>query len=94
MLVAVGHIRAVLMGTPSFSRRERLSIHLCRLLSPQTALVLVTSDATSASCLRYALDCGVTAFLSWPSDPHLIWQALGSGCASRRGRTVAAEEPS
>jgi hypothetical protein len=78
-VLAVGRARALLVGARHFTRRDRLALRLCRLVAPETALVIVAGESTPACCLVEALDCRVAALLYWPGDGDAVRRSVTRG---------------
>jgi hypothetical protein len=80
-LLMAGRARAVLITAGrAFSHKDLLALRLCRTAAPSAAVVMVTTEPPTAwPDVKRALESGATAFLRWPTLPHVVRQALGSG---------------
>lgn len=79
-LLTAGRARAVLITARPFSHKDLLALRLCRAAAPTAAVVMVTTEPPTAwPDVKRVLESGATAFLRWPTLPHVVRQALGSG---------------
>lgn len=74
---------AVIVGAHAFSASDLLLLRRVREHSPGTAVVVVGRAPTDPD-LKQAFESGATAFLSWPSTPGALRQAVES--VAPRGR--------
>lgn len=74
---------AVIVGAHVFSANDLLLLRRVRERSPGTAVVVVGRAPTDPD-LKQAFESGATAFLSWPSTPGALRQAVES--VAPRGR--------
>lgn len=76
--VLAGGVRAVLLDDRGLGLTDRLALSRCRIESPSTAVVVIAMEGAPRDVAR-ALESGASAFLTWPSPPDVVRQALRSG---------------
>jgi len=77
-MLVTGAFIALLIGARPRGLKDRVILQRCREVSPEVAVVVSSTEGVKPD-FKQALETGATAFLPWPSTPHLLRRALMSG---------------